>query len=214
MKVVKFIILIFSLFFFGKSFGQSKLQLYPLSDNKIYTINEVITHSDKFNDVNSNLLSLGLGYKNVWLKIANPKAADMESLMIDQSRLSNLNLYFVKNKKVIKVISLSGTQLVPSSREIGNVRIFKINEFNEDTDLYLNLISKEIFLAPVMINTKANNTALLMNRYGCSIDHVCLQLISFLKCKRQKLFPIYFLYAVYLVNPDFYYGLYHQIFLA
>ncbi len=202
MKVVKFIILIFSLFFFGKSFGQSKLQLYPLSDNKIYTINEVITHSDKFNDVNSNLLSLGLGYKNVWLKIANPKAADMESLMIDQSRLSNLNLYFVKNKKVIKVISLSGTQLVPSSREIGNVRIFKINEFNEDTDLYLNLISKEIFLAPVMINTKANNTALLMNRdvyFGLYTGAVLIMfvynLFLFLSVRDKN----YFLYISYML---------------
>lgn len=202
MKVVKFIILIFSLFFFGKSFGQSKLQLYPLFDNKIYTINEVITHSDKFNDVNSNLLSLGLGYKNVWLKIANPKAADMESLMIDQSRLSNLNLYFVKNKKVIKVISLSGTQLVPSSREIGNVRIFKINEFNEDTDLYLNLISKEIFLAPVMINTKANNTALLMNRdvyFGLYTGAVLIMfvynLFLFLSVRDKN----YFLYISYML---------------
>lgn len=202
MKVVKFIILIFSLFFFGKSFGQGKLQLYPLSDSKTYNIHDVIAHSDDFHDVSSNLLNLGLGNKNVWLKITNPKAADMESLLIDQSRLSHLNLYFVKDQKVVKTIALSGTQLVPCSKEIGNVKIFKINEFQGNTDLYLNLISKEIFLAPVMTNTKAENTALLMNRdvyFGLYTGAVLIMfvynLFLFLSVRDKN----YFLYICYML---------------
>ena len=143
--------------------------LYTL-DNSIAkkNIQEVIGSHD-FKKYTSNILNLGFGNKNYWVKTSIPQNLINYNnliLFIDQSRLSFVNIFYVKDSKVLLNQHLKNFNLISPSNLIGNVAYNNIPDsiINTDPDIYINIVSKELFVAPVMIQTKQETTTQLIRR--------------------------------------------------
>ncbi len=177
--LLRLVILIFFISNISVSYAQT-LYLYH-TDNKELSINEIINYK-KSTKLNSSIINLGLGKKNVWIKAADLNNQQINSFIIDQSRLYNISIYYVKQKKIEKTIQLSETEIVPHSNQTGNVRLFEIdnNYINNGSEIYLNLLSREIFIVPIKFATISSNHEYLSTKdvnYGLYTGSILIMLI-------------------------------------
>ncbi|NRF41261.1 7TM diverse intracellular signaling domain-containing protein [Pedobacter foliorum] len=143
--------------------------LYTLDNNNVKrSIKEVIGNKD-FQQNGSNILNLGFGNKNYWVKTSIPptltKATNL-ILFIDQSRLSFVEVYYVKDNKVLLTQHLKNYNLIAPINTIGNVGYYHIPKalINADPEIYINIVSNELFVAPVIIQTQQKMSDQLIRR--------------------------------------------------
>lgn len=182
MKIRAFLLLIILLSLFSNisiGYGQT-LYLYQ-TDNKNLSINEIINYPNS-TKLNSNVINLGLGEKNVWIKASDLNDYQLNSFIIDQSRLYNISIYYVRKQKIEKSINLSETDIIPNHNQTGNVNLFTIdsNYINSGTDIYFNLLSKEIFIVPIKFDKVSSNHEYLSMKdvnYGLYTGSILIMLI-------------------------------------
>jgi len=142
--------------------------LYTLDNDVKRSIKEVIGNKD-FQPNGSNILNLGFGNKNYWVKTSIPSifatAANL-ILFIDQSRLSFVEVYYVKDNKVLLTQHLKNYNLIAPINTIGNVGYYHIPKtlINSDPEIYINIVSNELFVAPVIIQTQQSISKQLIRR--------------------------------------------------
>ena len=123
----------------------------------------------KFKPHQSNLLNFGLGNKDYWIKTTVPaqhSATERLSLLIDQSRLAYVNVFYVKDNKVIFNQHTPHYNLVANQTATGNLSYFNIPEKIRALapDILVHIKSNELFVAPLNIQTLRETEDMLTNR--------------------------------------------------
>jgi two-component system NtrC family sensor kinase len=157
------------LFLYCTASGQSsketaKTVVFTYQDtSKNTTINDVI-HKAQFKKNNSNLLNLGLGIRTAIPSQIKEKK-DL-SVFIDQSRLFFVEIFYVKDKKVLFTQHHQGYTQITDRSNIGNINFFEIPNHIaiQNPDIYIHAISKELFVAPVHVQKTSTTVSSLMNR--------------------------------------------------
>lgn len=165
-------IFLFVLAFVGPARSQQSDEMsdvYLYQDTGEQTTIAQILASAKFTKSSSNLLNLGLGYKNYWIKTSiAEKVKDTRdfSVFIDQSRLFYVEVFYVKNGQVIFSQHNPFYNLIPNKKSIGNINYFKIpnNISTLRPDIYIHAVSKELFVGPVEVQKTSSSVSLLVNR--------------------------------------------------
>lgn len=130
---------------------------------------EDIINNNAFEQYPSNLLNLGLGNKDYWVKTTIPdqlKQAHALTLLVDQSRLLFVEVIYVKNKKIVFKQHHHYYNLVSNINLIGNVNFFKIPKKIVDLnpEIFIHIISNELFVVPITLQSDSDTNALMINR--------------------------------------------------
>lgn len=186
----------------AKAYGQALFLIN--SEGKKINIIDAINCKD-YTKLNTNIINLGVGKKDVWIKTSELTKNEINAFIVDQSRLYDISIFYVKNKQVKKAIHLQGTEVIPSHNQTGNVKIFGIDkqDINNNTEIYFNLLSREIFIVPINFapihNLKEYLTTKDIN-YGLYTGAVLIILVYhiFLYFSvRDKNYILYILYILF-----------------
>ncbi len=147
----------------------SNTVVYTYKDTAANTTIDEVVHHAKFEKSGSNLLNLGLGNKNYWLRTAIPsnvKGQQDLSVFIDQSRLFFVEVFYVKNKKVIAQQHHQGFTQVSAKSKIGNINFFEIPNHivPQNPEIYIHVVSKELFVAPIHVQKTSATLSTLIYR--------------------------------------------------
>lgn len=183
--------------------GKIELSILQTDDKQI-SIHQAIktTNSSK---LKSKVVNLGVGVKNVWIKTSALKDTAVNSFILDQSRLYEIGIYYVKNDSVLKEIHLSETALVPSKTETGNIKLFAIDKKFADgaTQIYFNIKCREIFILPITFDSYKANHSYLTTRelnyglYSGAVLIILLYHIFIYFSVKDKNYLLYILYILF-----------------
>lgn len=178
-------------------------------DNK-HKSNEIedIIKNNEFKQYPSNLLNLGLGNKDYWVKLFIPdqlKQAPDLTLLVDQSRLLFVEVNYVKNNKIVFKQHHNYYNLVSNFNLIGNVNYFKIPKkiIDLNPEIFIHIVSNELFVVPITLqsdsdtNTLMNNRSLFMGLYSGALLIMFLYNLFLYATVRDKSYLFYFFYILF-----------------
>ncbi len=164
-------IIISFIFCFAKTQAAEKtkpiLYIYE-NEHKNSKIEDIITNH-VFEQYPSNLLNLGLGNKDYWIKTTIPdllKQSPDLILLVDQSRLLFVDVVYIKNKKVVFTQHHKSYNLVSNINLTGNVNYFKIPKkiIDLNPDIFIHILSNELFVVPIILQSERDTNELMLNR--------------------------------------------------
>jgi two-component system NtrC family sensor kinase len=134
-----------------------------ISDSDSSEISAVLTKDVKFEKPKSNIINIGNYPNPVWIRTIVPGNIDIRkysNILIDQPRLKQAEVYFVKDHKVLKKFQYNNYTLVASAEASGNLKTFKIPEDIAALNpvIYIKLYSDDVVISPVFISE--NNSLL------------------------------------------------------
>lgn len=124
--------------------------------NKPVSIDQLIGSDKGFKKLGAGLINLG-NYKNgVWIRTTLPKNIDVRiytDILVDQSRIRETEIYFVKDKKIVGYTKYANYGIIPSMNQSGNLNTFKLPpDFEgENSVIYFKLNTDEVVMTPVFI---------------------------------------------------------------
>lgn len=132
-----------------------------ISQSDTIGINSVIKKDNEFKKPVSNIINIGNYPNAVWIKTIVPATIDIQAysnILIDQPRLKQAEVYFVKDNKVLKKIQYNNYTLVASVKTSGNLKTFKIPRDIAALNpaIYIKLHSDDVVISPVFISKASN----------------------------------------------------------
>ena len=124
-------------------------------------ISSVIAKDQEFKRPATNIINIGNFPNAVWIKTVVPEGIDLKdysSILIDQPRLRQAEVYFVKDSKVLKKFQHNNYTLVASVKTSGNLKTFKIPRDIAALNpvIYIKLYSDDVVISPVFISKSSN----------------------------------------------------------
>ncbi|WP_316815397.1 7TM diverse intracellular signaling domain-containing protein [Pedobacter nyackensis] len=132
-----------------------------ISSSSSLGINSVLTKEGEFKKPSSNMINIGSYAEGVWIKTEVPSSIslkDYSNILIDQPRLKLAEVYFVKDKQVLKKFQCNNYSLSAPPETSGNLKTFKIPKEIAALNpvIYIKLYSDDVVMSPVFIS-KSNN---------------------------------------------------------
>lgn len=148
---------------------QDPLSLYYYELGSTAKDADYIIKNADFKPYPSSILNFGLGVKDYWIRTTiqpDLLKTDNLTLLIDQSRLLYAEVFYVKNGQILFKQHNKYFNLISSMDLIGNVNYFKIPKtvVEINPEIYIHIISNELFVVPVMIQDINETNSLLNNR--------------------------------------------------
>lgn len=169
-KIVARIFLIIGIFIFPvlshastKGVGDSLINIlhfsdvYPATSDSI-SIYEIIKKDDLFSKLNSGLLKLGDYPNGVWIRTRLPASINLKKytdLLIDQTRIQHVEVFFVNDKKIIKQVNFQNYGIIASINQSGNLNTIAIPSTMPTAGnvIYFKLQTNEVVMAPIFIGS-------------------------------------------------------------
>ncbi|MDR6782965.1 two-component system NtrC family sensor kinase [Pedobacter africanus] len=132
-----------------------------ISKSDAIGIHAVIAKDAEFRKPASNIINIGNYPHPVWIKTVVPSYIDLTkyvNILIDQPRLKQAEVYFVKDNKVLKKFEYNNYTLVASMENSGNLKTFKIPKdiIASNPVIYIKLHSDDVVISPVFISKSSN----------------------------------------------------------
>lgn len=132
-----------------------------ISNSDTLGINSVLKKENEFKEPTANIINIGNYPNPVWIRTVVPAAIDIHAysnILIDQARLKQAEVYFVKDNRVLKKIGYNNYSLVASVETPGNLKTFKIPSDIAALNpvIYIKLHSDDVVISPVFISKAGN----------------------------------------------------------
>ncbi|ACU03739.1 7TM diverse intracellular signaling domain-containing protein [Pedobacter heparinus] len=132
-----------------------------ISKSDTIGIRSVIAKEAEFKKPVTNIINIGNYPNAVWIKAVVPPSIDIKDytdILIDQPRLKQAEVYFVKDNEVLKKFQYNNYTLVASVKTSGNLKTFKIPKDIAALNpvIYIKLYSDDVVISPVFISKSSN----------------------------------------------------------
>lgn len=132
-----------------------------ISKSDTIGIRSVIAKEAEFKKPITNIINIGNYPNAVWIKAVVPPSIDIKDytdILIDQPRLKQAEVYFVKDNEVLKKFQYNNYTLVASVKTSGNLKTFKIPKDIATLNpvIYIKLYSDDVVISPVFISKSSN----------------------------------------------------------
>lgn len=131
--------------------------VYPATSDSI-SIDEIIKKDNLFSKLNSGLLKLGDYPNGVWIRTILPASINLKKytdLLIDQTRIQHVEVFFVNDKKIIKQVNFQNYGIIASINQSGNLNTVTIPSTMPTAGnvIYFKLQTNEVVMAPIFIGS-------------------------------------------------------------
>jgi two-component system NtrC family sensor kinase len=132
-----------------------------ISQSDTIGINSILTKEEEFKKPPANIINIGNYPNGVWIKTIVPPDINIHAysnILIDQPRLKQAEVYFVKDNQVLKKFQYNNYSLAATSEASGNLKTFKIpNEIAAlNPVIYIRLYSDDVVISPVFLSENGN----------------------------------------------------------
>lgn len=129
---------------------------FYIPDNDSIAIDQLIEDDSGFKKLGAGLINLGKYKNGVWIRTVLPATIDINKytdILVDQSRIRETEVFFVKDKKILGHTKYGNYHIIPSMGQSGNLHTFKLPPTfdSRNSAIYFKLNTHEIVMAAVFI---------------------------------------------------------------
>lgn len=134
--------------------------IYSSNDESV-NINTLITNPPDFKKLGAGLVNLANHKHGVWIRTILPAGIDVKrytEVLIDQTRIKETEIFFVKDKNVISHTRYANYGMISSMSQVGNLKTFTLPPAfeGENATIYFKLHTDDIVMTPIFIGTPAS----------------------------------------------------------